>query len=86
MLSMPYCACITGFANRQPMVVSCTSLAREKAAVALGMTKGARDIDSTPPATIRSASPALIARAAAITASMPEPQRRFIVVPGTLSG
>lgn len=40
------------------------------------MTKGARLIDPTPPATISSASPALMARAAVITASMPEPYRR----------
>ena len=39
-------------------------------------------MDSTPPAIISSASPALMARAAAITASMPEPHSRLIVVPG----
>ncbi len=50
----------------------------------MGSTKGARLIDSTPPAIISSASPALMARAAVMTASMPEPQRRLIVVPGTL--
>ncbi len=41
---------------------------------------------SVPPAMMRSASPDLIARAAAITASMPEPQRRLMVVPVTLTG
>ena len=50
------------------------------------MTKGARDIDSTPPAIAISISPALIARAAVMTASMPEPQSRFSVTPGTLTG
>ena len=50
------------------------------------MTKGARDMLSTPPAIISSASPALIARAAIVTASMPEPQRRLTVVPVTSVG
>ena len=36
---------------------------------------------STPPASMRSASPALMARAAMPTASMPDPQRRFTVLP-----
>ena len=40
-------------------------MAREKALSALGMTKGARLMLSTPPAIIRPASPALMARAAA---------------------
>jgi hypothetical protein len=74
------------FTKRQPMVVSYTALLREKALSALGMTKGARLMLSTPPAIISAASPALIARAAVPTASMPEPQRRFMVVPGTATG
>ncbi len=41
---------------------------------------------STPPAIISSASPALMARAALPTASMPEPQRRLMVAPGTSIG
>ncbi|CAB5311200.1 hypothetical protein IST455A_02681 [Burkholderia multivorans] len=41
---------------------------------------------STPPAIISRASPALIARAAVPIASMPEPQSRFSVVPGTAVG
>ena len=41
---------------------------------------------STPPATISSASPALIARAALPTASIPEPHRRLNVTPGTSGG
>ena len=61
-------------------------VARKGAPSAFGMTKGARDIDSTPPAIISSASPALMARAAMITASMPEPHSRLIVVPGHLLG
>ena len=68
------------------MVVSNTSLLRENALVAFGITKGARDMLSTPPAMIICASPARIARAAVITASIPDPHSRFIVVPGTLSG
>ena len=47
------------------------------------MTKGARDILSTPPAMIKSASPALIARAAIEIASSEEPHKRFTVVAGT---
>ena len=78
--SMPYCACMIGFTKRQPIVVSCTSAVRWNASVALPMTKGARDMLSTPPATTRSASPVLMARAAVPTASSPEPQSRLIVV------
>jgi len=47
---------------------------------------GARVIDSTPPAMAKSMSPVLIARAASPTALSPEAQRRFTVMPGTLSG
>ncbi len=50
------------------------------------MTNGARDIDSTPPATTTSASPARMMRAAIATASSPEPHRRFTVAPGTETG
>ena len=50
------------------------------------MTKGARVMLSTPPAMASSASPALMARAAPPTASMPEPQSRLTVTPGTVSG
>ena len=41
---------------------------------------------STPPAITSSASPALIARAAISSASMPEPHSRLTVLPGTSSG
>jgi hypothetical protein len=84
--SMPYCAFISLFTKRQPMVVSYTALLREKALSALGMTNGARLMLSTPPAIISAVSPDLIARAAVPTASMPEPHRRLIVVPGTATG
>ena len=50
------------------------------------MTKGARDMDSTPPAIMISASPDLMARAAIVSASMPEPQRRLTVEPETSFG
>ncbi len=66
--------------------MSCTSAAREKALSALPMTKGARDMLSTPPAIIRSVWPDWMARAAVPTASSPEPHSRFMVVPGMLSG
>jgi hypothetical protein len=68
------------------MVVSKICALREKAASALPMTKGARVMLSTPPAIIRSVSPARMARAAEPTASMPEPHSRLIVAPGTSSG
>jgi hypothetical protein len=77
---------ISGLTKRQPIVVSSTFAVRENASVALPMTKGARLMLSTPPAIASSTSPARIARAALPTASRPEPQRRLIVVPGTLSG
>ena len=41
---------------------------------------------STPPASISSASPARMARAAVPTASSPEPHSRLIVAPETLAG
>ncbi len=41
---------------------------------------------STPPASMRCASPDLIARAAVPTASRPDPQRRLIVEPGHRGG
>ena len=84
--STPYCARITGLMKRQPMVVSKISALREKAVSALGITKGARDMLSTPPAIIKSASPALIWRAAISTASIPDPHSRLTVVAGTDTG
>jgi len=68
------------------MVVSYISARREKAISALGITMGARDMDSTPPAIANSASPQRMARAAMPTASIPDPQSRFTVVPGTSTG
>ena len=47
---------------------------------------GARLIDSTPPATNRSPSPAMTAWHAETTAASPEAQRRFTVTPATDSG
>jgi hypothetical protein len=46
---------------------------------------GMRDIDSTPPATNRSSDPARTRAAAWLTASSPEPQKRFTVTPPTVS-
>ena len=68
------------------MVVSKISAWRENACSALPITSGARDIDSTPPASTSPASPQRIARAAVPTASSPEAQRRLRVTPGTLVG
>ncbi len=53
MESTPYCSFISLLTKRQPMVVSYTALLRLKALSALGMTKGARLMLSTPPAIIR---------------------------------
>jgi hypothetical protein len=50
------------------------------------ITCGAFDIDSIPPATAISASPAAIARHAPSTASSPEPHTLFTVTHGTLCG
>ena len=72
--------------KRQPMVVSKTSAERENASAALPMTNGARVMLSTPPASMRCASPDLMARAAVPTASRPDPQRRLIVEPDTAVG
>jgi len=68
------------------MVVSKISAFREKALSALGMTMGARVMLSTPPASMISASPALMARAPIAIASSPEPHKRLSVTPATLSG
>ena len=73
MESTPYFSFISLLMKRQPIVVSYTALLRLKAASILGMTKGARLMLSTPPAIIRPASPALMARAAEPTASRPLP-------------
>ena len=78
---------IRGLTMRQPSVVdqSC-SWPAGKARSGFSITQGARLIDSTPPATITSASPVSIARAAWIPASSEEPQRRLTVAPGTEVG
>ena len=47
------------------------------------MTNGARLMLSTPPATIKCASPALMARAAMAKASIDDPHKRLTVVAGT---
>ena len=86
MASTPYFSFISLLMKRQPMVVSYTALARLKALSALGMTKGARLMLSTPPAIIIRASPDLIARAAVPMASRPEPHKRLTVAPGTSMG
>ena len=84
---VPCSASIFGFTNRQPSVLSCmVTSPRGNASLALAITSGARDIDSTPPAITSSASPAAMARAPAITASRPEPHSRLTVAPGTPTG
>ena len=86
MESMPCSDFILGLTKRQPIVVSKISAWRPKASALLPMTKGARVMLSTPPASMRSASPALMARPAMPTASMPDPQSRFTVLPGMEEG
>ena len=79
-------SCMRGLMKRQPIVVSWISVDRDQADDAFGITNGARDIDSTPPATIRSASPARTARAAIASESRLEPQSRLTVLPDTSVG
>lgn len=63
-VSTPYYSFNFGLINRQPIVVSCIFWVRSKALSALPITNGARLILFTPPAMMRLASPALIARLA----------------------
>ena len=86
MESTPWRSFISRLTKRQPIVVSSIFALRENAASALPITKGARDMLSTPPAIISSASPLLMARAAVPSASRPEPHRRLTVEPGTCTG
>ena len=59
---------------------------RGKPRSGFSITNGERLIDSTPPASSRSPSPAWIACAAWRTASRPDAQSRFTVAPGTSTG
>ena len=52
----------------------------------MGITYGARVIDSTPPAIMMSPQPAAIAWAAEFTACRPLAHKRVTVVPGTVMG
>jgi hypothetical protein len=73
--------------KRQPIVVSTSAgLPRGKPRSGFSITNGARDIDSTPPARTRSASPSRTWRTACTIASRPEAQSRFTVTPGTSTG
>jgi len=73
--------------SRQPSVVECSvSCVRGSGRSGLSRTHGARLIDSTPPATHSSPSPAASARLAWIAASIPEPHRRVTVAPGRETG
>ena len=75
------------FVKRQPRVVSATMGApRGKAVSGLSVTHGARVMLSTPPARKQLPSPDLIACDALTIACRPEPQSRFTVCPGTLTG
>ena len=76
-----------GFGKRQPSVVSYTVwLPRANGFSLLANTNGARVIDSTPPATNRSPSPAAIAWHAPTTAERPDAHNRLTVTPATDSG
>ena len=76
-----------GLGNRQPSVVSqIVWLPRGNARSGFAITSGARLIDSTPPATKRSPSPAATAWHAPTTADSPDAQSRLTVTPATDSG
>ncbi len=78
---------IRGLGKRQPSVVSQTVwFPRAKPCSGFAITSGARVIDSTPPATKSSPSPAATAWQAETTAESPEAQSRFSVTPATDSG
>jgi hypothetical protein len=73
--------------KRQPSVVSYNGRSpRSNGFSAFGVTNGARLIDSSPPATKRSPSPATIEWHAPTTAERPEAQSRLTVTPATDSG
>ena len=86
MESVPYIDFIFGLTNRQPRLVSKSSMSRANGLVALDNAYGARVMLSTPPAMNTSPSPVLIARAAFAIAAMPDAQSRLTVSPGTLTG
>ena len=78
---------MAGLTRRQPRVVLASSrLLIGKGRSVFGRTQGARDIDSTPPTSTRSASPVATWRDAAMEASSEEPHKRFMVVPGSEVG
>jgi hypothetical protein len=78
---------IFGLTKRQPSSESAISGApRGKASAGFSITQGARLMLSTPPETNSSPSPARMACMALRTASSPEPQSRFTVCPGTVTG
>jgi hypothetical protein len=70
---------VRGLTNRQPSAVSCTSPGLAHGVPGLAITQGARVIDSTPPATTTSASPARTACAALVMAVSPLAHRRLTV-------
>ncbi len=75
------------FTRRQPRVVEASVMSPAGYGFSvLGSTQGARDIDSAPPTSINSASPALIWREAMIAASSEDPHNRLTEVPGIETG
>ena len=78
---------ILGLTSRQPSVVDTAVMSPAGNGLAgLGSTHGARVIDSTPPTTTTSASPDSIVRDPIIAASRLDPQSRFTVVAGSVTG
>ena len=78
---------ILGFSKRHPSVVSnMAGTRRSKASSLFFITNGARVMLSTPPAITTSASPVQMRITASVTASSPEPHRRFTVTAGTSYG
>jgi hypothetical protein len=78
---------MAGLTSRQPRVVETrVSLPAGKARAGLSRTQGARLIDSTPAATVICASPVSTSREQIMAASRLDPQSRFTVVAGRLTG
>src|SRR5690606_8127922 len=82
-----YSRSISGLTSLQPRTVSTISGAPvANARSGFGITYGARDIDSEPPAIITWPQPAAGAWPSDTTACMPDPQRRLTVAPDTSTG
>ena len=84
MASVPYIFCISGLIKRQPKLLSNICASVPNGLLVLEITQGPRVMLSTPPAIKIFPSPDWMARAALITADIPEAHKRFTVSPGTV--